>query len=378
MATDERLERLLDAVLAIASDLSLPTVLRRIVTAASDLVEARYGALGVIGEEGTDLVEFVHTGMDESTVLAIGELPKGHGILGKLIEDPRPLRLADLSQHAASYGFPPDHPPMTTFLGAPIRVGDRVFGNLYLSEKRGGVEFTQEDEDLVVGVAAVAGAAIENARLYEDLERRQDEIQQLRVLEDRERIGRDLHDTVIQRLFATGLALQAAAKRAASVPEVAVRIQQAVDELDETIREIRTTIFQLQSAERVEGLRSQILDLCEELTPTLGFRPSVAFEGAVDTAVGAGVAEQLLRVLREALTNVAKHAQASRVDVGVHAQADEAILRVADDGIGVDGRTDGGFGLRNIERRARSLGGSLTLAPGHDGGTLLEWRVPLP
>jgi len=365
----DKLQRLLDAVLAVASDLSLPVVLHRITEAACELVDARFGALGVVGSDDT-LAEFVTVGVDIDTIEAIGARPKGKGILGTLIHDPRPLRIDDLSTHPDSYGFPEGHPVMRSFLGAPIRVRGEVFGNLYLCEKRSGNGFTGDDEELVVALAAAAGVAIENARLHTV-------IREYAVLEDRERIGRDLHDKVIQRLFATGMALQSTSRRC-SDPDVAQRLAQSVDDLDETIREIRSTIFALGRTHGGPGsLRADILSLAGEATSKLGFEPRVTFDGPVDALVGDDIADHLLAVLREALINVAKHADAKHVSVVVSA-SDELLLRVNDDGKGIDpGQLGAGLGLTNLSSRASTLGGDLRVSIRPGGGTSLEWRVPL-
>ncbi|HTJ75589.1 MAG TPA: GAF domain-containing protein, partial [Acidimicrobiales bacterium] len=268
------LRMLLDAVLTVGSDLDLPTVLRRIVESAVSLVDARYGALGVLDEAGTGLAQFITVGLDDETYRAIGPLPEGHGILGLLIVDPKPLRLPDLHEHPDSYGFPPNHPPMKSFLGVPIRVRDQVFGNLYLTDKTTGEVFTDIDQELVVALASAAGIAIENARLHA-------RVRELALLEDRERIARDLHDTVIQRLFATGLRLQGAI-RLAERPELAERIAQSVDDLDLTVKHIRTAIFGLEvSRVAVGGLRQRVLSLASESAGSLGFDPRVLFEGPV-------------------------------------------------------------------------------------------------
>ncbi len=530
------LRRLLDAVAALASDLSLPAVLQRIVETARVLVDARYGALGVIGEADV-LVEFVHSGIDSDTVDAIGHLPEGRGILGLIVQHPEPLRLTSISEHPDSYGFPPNHPPMNTFLGVPIRVRGTVFGNLYLTEKRGGGEFTQEDEDMTVALAAAAGAAIHNARLYEEAQRReflleavrdvsaellggqpgdrvlqavadrarrlagadvativlpdasstrlvievvagvgaevlagiafprdaslsgevmrtgrslvlddasaekiahqpviraadlgpcvvvpllrdaqpagtllvgnrkgnrrftetdlrlvetfaaqaslalesartQRELHRLALVEDQERIARDLHDTVIQQLFATGMSLQAAA-RSVNDQSLGDRIQVAVDDLDRTIRDIRSTIFSLQ-ARVTHGLRDRILGVVADVSPALGFDPHVRFTGPVDAVVDDEVAGHLLSTLREALANVARHASASRADVEV--VTDEGTrhvtLTVVDNGVGIADDRTRHSGLRNIAERAAGLGGQVVIERRTEGGTRLEWRVP--
>ena len=244
---------------------------------------------------------------------AIGHLPEGHGILGLLIVDAKPLRLPDLREHPDSYGFPPHHPPMRSFLGVPIRVRDEVFGNLYLTDKTSAEVFTDVDEELVVGLAAAAGVAIENARLHA-------RVQELALLEDRERIARDLHDTVIQRLFAIGLSLQGAA----GDPHRPCERGRAGGGRR---RRPRRTVKQIRSADLRPGAASRTgrrdwrpqpgPELVRRVRPALGFEPTVLFDGPVDTSTTDGLAADLLATLREALSNVARHARAGRVDVTV-------------------------------------------------------------
>ncbi|HKY77173.1 MAG TPA: GAF domain-containing sensor histidine kinase [Acidimicrobiia bacterium] len=364
------LRKLVEAVLSISADLDLPAVLQRIIDAATDLVDARYGALGVLDEAGTGLVEFVTTGLDPDARRAIGALPKGHGILGLLIVDPKPLRLPDLREHPDSYGFPPNHPPMRSFLGVPIVVRQEVFGNLYLTDKQTAEVFSDVDEELIVALAGAAAVAIENARLHSRLG-------ELVLLEDRERIAKDLHDTVIQRLFATGLSLQGTA-RLAQKPEVAARIQDAVEDLDLTVKHIRTVIFGLEtSAARGSGLRDRIMTLVSEARGALGFLPEITFDGVIDAVVPDDVGQELLATLREALSNVARHAAASRVEVTV-AAGNDIVLRVRDDGQGLPAeRHGGGLGLRNMATRAELLDGRFSARTQAGGGTLVEWAVPL-
>jgi signal transduction histidine kinase len=513
-------EQLLDAVLTIAGDLGLETILERIVQAACTLVDARYGALGVIAEEGERLSAFVHRGLDAEAAATIGELPHGRGLLGTLIEHPAPLRLGDLREHPDSFGFPQGHPPMRTFLGVPIRVRGEVFGNLYLTEKGGDRPFTPEDERLVVGLAAVAGAAVQHARSLDDARRRdawrdavleisaavvdqepahlvrtrivelacslveadggvlveshdegvwvlasvgdappegfldagtstavdtlsegtshrtsdgpvfgrpsmwvgirdergvvatvgvgrssagftsveeqlleafasqasvawtyeraQREVHRLSLLAERERIGRDLHDTVIQRLFATGLSLQATARRVEHDVDVAQRLERAVDDIDATVREIRSTIFALQGdGTRTTGIRSRVLEVIEEVAPSLPRAPRVRFDGPIDSVVGEDVAAHLLPVVREALTNVAKHAHATDVEIDLQVDTDGLRLRIADDGRGIATSGPRGFGLRNLGERASSLGGSCEVTAGPGGrGTVVLWSLP--
>jgi signal transduction histidine kinase len=508
---------LLDAVNAISSDLDLRAVLTRIVEAATRLTEAQYGALGVLG--GNDLLaEFVTTGIGEEDRARIGALPHGRGILGLLIQHPEPIRLDDLSTHPRSVGFPPNHPPMGTFLGVPVRIRGTVFGNLYLTEKAGGESFTIEDERLVEALASAAGFVIENARAYGISERRrqwleasaelneslqppieidhaldqvarstrsltraaavavlhggstlpapavaadQDQLTRVRaalatldperrpgidaapvdeqlgdfaatlvplrshlvsdsllvvlfesaselpaaddrallasfadqaglaldraqavedraelaVTSDRERIARDLHDLVIQRLFATGLQLQGVTGLVA-VPEVGARIDAALDALDLTIKDIRGTIFELQRSDQSPSLRADLHSLAREYGPLLRFDPPVRTIGPVDTAVPPEVRNQLLPVLREALSNVARHAAAHEGQIELAVTEGEVRLTVLDDGVGI-GEIARESGLRNARRRAAALGGSLTLTAREPQGTSFVWRVPL-
>lgn len=361
--------RLREALVLVASELDLDVVLLRIAEAAAGLVDARYAALGVLDEHRTGLARFVYTGISEEEVARIGHLPEGKGILGLLISDAANLRLPDLSAHASSTGFPPGHPPMRSFLGVPVVVRGEVFGNLYLTEKDGGGPFTQDDEDLVVALAGAAAVAVENARLHA-------QVADLMLLEERDRIARDLHDHVIQGLFATGLSLQGAS-RLAEVPEVRDRIEAAVDELDRTIRRIRTTIFELHAPPLGgRSLRRELSDICAEGSRVLGFDPELVFDGPVDTVSSDAVVEHAGAALRELLANVARHAGASHVTVTARAGAGRLSLQVEDDGAGVGDIGAGGRGVANLRARAAQLDGVFTLEPGPSGGTTARWDVP--
>ena len=556
----ERLAALLDAVLAVSADLDLAEVLSRIVRCACELVDARYGALGVLGADGEHLVEFVAHGLTPQEQEAIGDPPRGHGVLGLLIRQPRPRRLRDVAAHPDSHGFPPNHPLMHSFLGVPIRIRDEVFGNLYLAEKEGAIEtdgaieregaierngsadFTADDEAILVALAAAAGIAIDNARLYErsrrlrrwlettaevtqlllqgmdeesamgflatrtrelseaqlamvalydevgdlviravaggepsgaaqrpgaalgtvlhkaywrkliaehesvllltrvgdstidtlsadvrglgDVDphgptalvpitvgddevgvigvawaaeaetyvgnvvpllaalaqemgltlaaaRGQQDRSRLALLEDRDRIARDMHDHVIQRLFATGLSLQAAARMAEST-SVHRRLDEAVDDLDAAIKDIRHTIFELHRPTPFRELREEIVELVRVCAKTLGFEPSLTIEGSLD-GLAADFGADLIAVVREGLANVARHAQASSVSVWV-TSADTVQVEVADDGVGV-APTAVHSGLANLRKRAESHGGSLTLRARTPRGTALVWEA---
>lgn len=363
--------RLLDALLEVASELDLDAVLQRIAEAAASLVDAQYAAIGVVNETGTGLSQFVWTGMPADAVERIGHVPEGHGILGLLVTDARSIRLDDLSQHPASTGFPPGHPPMRTFLGVPVRVRGEVFGNLYLTEKQDGEGFTAEDERLVEALAAAAGVAVENARLHA-------RVAELVITEERDRIARDLHDNVIQGLFATGLSLQGAA-RLAERPDVSERIESAVDELDRTIRRIRTTIFELGPAAPLGGrsVRREILEVIAESSRALGWDPEVRLDGPVDTVSDARTTEHVVAVVRELLANVARHAQATSACVDVTADGSHLVIEVSDNGRGAGDVGAGGRGIANLRARASALGGRFELLPGEHRGSIARWSVPL-
>ncbi|MQY12097.1 Oxygen sensor histidine kinase response regulator DevS/DosS [Streptomyces sp. RB5] len=543
----DRIHGLLEAVLTVGSELDVRQVLRRIVEAAVVLVDAGYGALGVVGDQGT-LAQFVTVGVGDEERARIDREPDGHGLIGELIRRPQPLRLEEIADHPASAGFPAGHPPMHSFLGVPIRVRDEVFGNLYLTEKRGGGTFDGEDQAVLSTLAVAAGVAVENARLYEQTRRRQrwleaagevtntllsgadqsvvlelivertrynldadlgtvalpvpapvpgpgahpgelrvalalglggerhvgrvmgaqgtlaglaystaepvsspdvdtdprtrfsrlrgaglgaavavpmggahglrgvlmlarakgkpsfgadetapllafagqaalamelaerrSDAEQIALYEDRDRIARDLHDMAIQRLFATGMTLQSAMRFVTST-EGEERLLRAVDDLDETIKIIRTTIFGLrahQPGPQLRGLRVRVFQTVEQAVPALGFTPTLRTEGLVDTNVPAAIADQVVAVLGEALSNAARHAHASAVGIALTVGADQLTLTVTDNGVGMPerGRLSG---LKNLAERAGQLGGESLLSTPEGGGTRLVWRVPLP
>ncbi len=364
-----KLSRLMDAVLMIEADVELSILLRHLVEEACSLVDARYGALGVLNEDRTGLEQFLTVGLNEEEEGRIGRRPTGRGVLGLLITDPQPLRLDDLAEHPDSYGFPHGHPPMKSFLGLPVRSRGSVYGNLYLTEKHGADAFSDEDVAMAEALALAAGIAIENTRLH-------DRVRILSVLDDRDRIARDLHDRVIQRIFAAGMTLQGATQLKEVAP-VLDKVNKAIDDLDATITEIRTAIFELDS-DATRGLRHAVLKLVDELVSILGSRPEVTFFGAIDHAVPQPVADHLLAVLREGLTNAGKHAQATQFSVIVSA-GDEVSLEVIDNGVGITSHRVGsaGMGLSNLRSRAEKLGGTLEIHDAPDGGTRLVWKVPV-
>ncbi|GAC1383394.1 MAG: two-component system sensor histidine kinase [Marmoricola sp.] len=533
----ERWRVLLDAVVTMAADLSVDQLLGRIVRIAANLSGARYAALGVLDERHPELRLFITHGLDESAAEAIGARPKGHGLLGLIIEHPEPVRLHDIAAHPASYGFPPNHPPMTSFLGVPVRTRGSVFGNLYLTEKVDGEDFTEKDEQIVIALAAAAGVAIENARLHEEAVRRESWLtataeitavltrsrvasdalrviadrarslsaadvawivagednelaleavsgaevdparaaqldlsdslamsvahsgepamvedfstdphvldlaahlgwpslgpvlmvplrtrsgtsgvlalgwthangraateldpalprmfaeqtalalevvrsrrdeQRLALFEDRDRIARDLHDLVIQRLFALGLSLQAGIRGDLDAAGQA-KIDNVVDELDATIREIRGTIFALNTSERSgSDVQTEVLRIIDRSANTLSFRPQFRLDGPLRTGVPPAVAGDMLAVLAELLSNAARHAHPSRVEVQIDVGS-RLLLQVTDDGIGI-GHDSRRSGLANVAARAERWGGNCRITPGKPTGTCVTWTVPL-
>jgi signal transduction histidine kinase len=368
IADPAKLRRLVQGILVLDAELSLPLVLRRIVEVACDLVDAQYGALGVLTQDGRALEEFRTVGLSEEDELVIGPRPTGLGVLGTLIADEKPLRLANIADHVDSLGVPARHPTMSSFLGVPVRVHGEVYGNLYLTNKTTAAEFSKDDEELAVALAIAAGIAIENARLHSF-------VRDHALMEDRDRIARDLHDSVIQRLFAIGLSLQRTA-RMVDRTEAAARIGEAINSIDETIRELRKAIFDIELTVETEGLYSKVLDLVHELRPVLGFEPQVSVAGPVDRVATAPMSDAVLAVLREALTNVAKHAHATGVNVMLSA-GDELRVVVVDDGDGIGEAPGDGLGLNNMQQRAEKFGGGMEIGKSRQEGTHLSWHVPL-
>lgn len=366
-----KLRRVLEATLLIESNLELPEVLRHVVEEARSMTGARYGALGVLTEDKHSLADFITVGLSADEEESIGTRPTGWGVLGLLIADPRPLRVREISSHPKSFGFPPNHPPMGSFLGVPIKLRDEVYGNLYLTDKVGWSEFTNDDVALAGALAQAAGIAVENARLHERVRRSA-------VYEDRDRMARDLHDTVIQRLFALGLTLQGLAAR---LPEsTASKLSSAVAEIDRVITQVRSTIYELGMGDESRGIRDDITSLVRDLDAVVGFEVELTFEGPVDAALTEPVLEHLLAALREALTNVGRHAQGSRASVCVAVDETSCRLTVTDNGVGIPDtvKADGsGHGLPNLRRRAEKLYGTFTIEDNPGGGAVLIWIVPL-
>jgi signal transduction histidine kinase len=361
----QRLPELIEAAAAVVGAGDLEQVLRRLVAEARAATGARYAALGVIGEHGV-LTKFLHEGFTSEQVARIGSLPTGKGVLGTLVRENRTIRLDSIAEHPDSFGFPPNHPPMGTFLGVPVAAGGRAFGNLYLTEKDGG--FTDDDVMLVEALSRIAGSAVNTARLQERL-------RTIAVGEDRERIARDLHDSVIQDLFAVGLALQGIADRVTDGP-AASTIDESVDRLDLVVEALRAYIFQL----RTTGARRQLDDRLQELVSRMGS----AYPAAVTLEIGSvGLAAQeledeVVKFVTEALSNALRHSGGADVEVIVDGDPDWWRISVSDNGVGFDPAAPStGLGLANLSARAASLGGGAEVTSRAGKGTRVEVRLPV-
>ncbi len=371
----DRTELLIEAGLTLASELSLGAVLQRIVELAVDITGARYGALGVLGEGRIE--EFITEGITPEERVTIGDPPTGHGILGVLISDAKPLRLDDIAADPRSAGFPPNHPVMHSLLGMPVMARGRVFGNIYLTEKQGAQAFTDEDERALRVLATQAGVAVENARLYEEAQRTQGELRRLEVLDERERIAKELHDGVIQSLFAVGMSLQGAAALTQD-ENMTTRIESAVEDIDGAIRDLRNYIFGLRPGILADRQLDQAL---RELAAEFEERTDVVTVVEVDPTVAselASIASDVVQLAREALSNVSRHAQATTCRVALRHENGGALLEIDDDGRGFElGGAHGGLGLVNLRERIDSLGGSLDIQSRAGEGTTVRATLPL-
>jgi signal transduction histidine kinase len=364
--------RLIEAGMALASEVSLDAVLQRIVELAVELTGARYGALGVLTPDGQSIQEFITVGITPEERAALGDPPTGHGLLGALIREEGPLRIPDIGADPRSVGFPPNHPPMTSLLGARIIGRGTVFGNIYLTDKRGAEMFDEEDERVLVVLATQAAIAVENARLYDETERRGRELQRLQVFEERERIAKELHDGVIQALFAVGMSLQGLAS-SSSDPELARRLEAAVEDVDVAIRDLRNYIFGLRPGILADRQLDQAL---KELATEFGSRSDVVTVVDVDGEAASALASragEVVQLAREALSNVSRHAEATTCRVSLRRGAEGIVLEIDDDGRGFDvGTSTPGMGLRNLRERVESLGGVLEVTSTPGEGTTVR------
>jgi signal transduction histidine kinase len=363
--TVKRLSELIGAAAAVVGAGDLDNVLRRLVSEARAATGARYAAMGVVGEHGV-LTEFIHEGLSAEQAERIGSLPVGRGVLGTLIREKRTIVLDSISDHPDSYGFPPQHPPMTTFLGVPVVVGAQAFGNLYLTEKEGG--FTDDDVMIVEALSRIAGSVVARARLQERLS-------SIALVEDRERIARDLHDSVIQDLFAVGLGLQGIAERVDD-STAAATLDDAVDRLDRAVEALRNYIFELRSNRGRRQLDERLQDLISRMGSA--YPVSVSLEIGVSGLQDESMEEEVVKIVTEALSNAFRHAGASRIEVAVDASDGLCTILVRDDGTGFDpAAVSAGMGLANLTARARAHGGSARIASEAGSGTTIEVTLPV-
>ena len=365
--TPSLLRRLVEGAAAVASQTDLQTLLTITVETAMELTGARYGALGVLGEHGA-VVEFVHAGLDPDTVERIGTPPQGRGVLGAISRGGKTVRISHIGDHPASTGFPEGHPAMESFLGVPVRAGSDLFGNLYLTDKAGG--FTEEDEALIEAVAIIAGAAVRTVRLQARLLR-------LAVVEDRERIARDLHDAIIQDLFAVGLSLQGQSLKV-SDHTIRTELESNVESLDNTISTLRSFIFNLnRPLEERHTLQSDVRELITRLAGPHDIEVHVTYTGTLDAIPQVTIDDTVL-LIRESLSNSLRHSEADQVFVEIHGSDASLSIAVIDDGIGFDvEHTTWGLGLANLKSRAARAGGEIMIDSTPDSGTSIRVTLPL-
>ncbi len=375
-----QLAALHDAAVALTTELELGTVLQKVVDLARELVHAKYGALGVLDADGRAIEQFITSGITPEQRAQMGALPRGHGLLGALIREGKTIRIPNIDKDRRSVGFPPNHPPMHSLLGVPIRFKGRVIGDLYMTDKLGRTGdlalFTAQDQDVLEMFATQAAIAIENAQLYRQK-------QQLAVLEERERFGMDLHDGIIQSIYAIGLQLEDAQERIELEPrEAANRVHVAILGLNDVIRDIRNYILDLRP-QRFQGrdLKRGLEELARELRANTFLNVNLTADELEPNLLSPEQTVEILHVVQEALTNIRKHARASQVELDLVRDADAVILSIEDNGVGLENaRRDngGGNGLPNMHERARAARGDLSIARGELNGTRVVLRVPVP
>ena len=372
VAQSRRLRALNEAGLALSAELETESLLHKIADLARVVGDARYAALGTFDEVGL-VTRFYTSGISEEEHARIGHLPVGRGLLGLLPRAGRPIRLRDLHEHPASVGFPANHPPMTNFLGVPIRWRGESVGNLYLTEKQGAAEFTVEDEEALLTLAAQAAIAIENARLYSQMSR-------MSILEERHRIGMDLHDGAIQSLYGLALQLEDVAAQVGEEPnEAKSRLGHAVDRLNATIADLRNYVLGLRP---IRGSDRSLVEALPTLGSQIATNALLDVDVRVDPEAEAGLdlpgREAVFYVAADALANVARHARARRAELSLRRDGEAVVLRVSDDGVGYDTATAvSGLGLRNMRERAFNAGARLDVTSAPGGGTSLELRIPV-
>jgi signal transduction histidine kinase len=378
-----QLQALHSAALSLTTELDLQQVLQKVVQLSRELVNARYGALGVLNEQGDYIEQFITDGITPEQRALLGEPPRGHGVLGLIIQEGKAIRLPSISAHPQSVGFPPNHPPMHSLLGVPIQSKGKVIGDLYMTDKvpdaasnniEGFTEFTAQDQRLLEMFATQAAIAIENAQLYR-------KTQQLAILEERDRFAMDLHDGIIQSIYATGLALENAQHTVEHDPEEATsQINTSILGLNDVIRDIRNYILGLRP-QRFEGrdLVTGLEELARDLRANTFLNVQVEHKSGDFSGLPAEQTVEILHIGQEALANIRKHARASEVTIRLSQQNGELVLDIKDDGVGFDDTQMGdsaGHGLLNMKERARSLMGEIEVRAESNKGARIILKVP--
>jgi len=369
----ERLIALHNASLELVKDVSLDHLLERIAKVACEQADARYAALGVLDEDGK-LVKFISVGMTDDEIKLIAYPPVGKGLIGELMDTEVPLRVPVIREHPRSSGFPAYHPNMVSFLGVPIRAANHQLGQIYLTEKIGASEFTADDEKIIQMLAAYAAAAIQNARLHENTHR-------LAVLEERERIGMDLHDGIIQAIYGVGLSLESALHSFEDDPQDAkTRVQRAIESLNQAIRDLRGYILDLRPRQMGnEGLMSGLNRLITEFRANTLANVQLAGTENELKDLPQSHSMVLFHIGQEALANVAKHARAKQVDISLWSTDERVLMEIHDNGKGFEMEKMNasiGHGLANIQTRVRAVGGDVDISSVVDEGTTVLAWVP--
>ncbi len=370
MSSDSQLERISELISAAASvvgEVELDQVLRRLVTEARHATGARYAALGVIGPHGV-LTDFINEGLTGDEERAIGAPPRGRGVLGTVVREAKTIVLDQITDHPDSYGFPEGQPEMSSFLGVPLRAGLSVFGNLYLAEKNGG--FTDEDVELVEALALIAGSAVNTARL-------RNRLASIAIVEDRDRIARDLHDSIIQDLFAIGLSLQGLSERTED-NATTVLLDEAVDRLDGAVETLRKYVYQLKTSDDLRrGFSDQVRDLVARLSGPYPSHVGIDLDPAADQ-IDNRTSEEAIKLITEALSNALRHSTADEIKVATSVKEADLVVTIMDDGQGFDTKTvERGMGLLNMWERARRLGGEVDIQSDYGSGTVVAIKVPI-
>lgn len=374
----DQLAALHEAALSLTRELDLNLVLQKVVDLARELSNAKYGALGVLEPEGRWIDQFIFSGIDHKFRGKMGAPPRGHGLLGAVIEEGRPIRVSVIDSDQRSSGFPEVHPFMQSFLGVPIRFKDEVIGELYLADKLGEadlvINFSAQDERLLEMFATQAAIAIKNAQLYR-------QSQQLTIFQERERFGMDLHDGIIQSIYAIGLMLDDTRHRLGEDADPATQgIDQAISGLNEVIRDIRNYILDLRP-NRFQGrdLKEGLSELARELRANSFLDVNLEASEIDVSSLNPENTVDVLHIVQESLSNIRKHARASYVEIHLDAVDGHLILTIKDDGIGLNPeqlKHSTGNGLRNMRDRSQLFGGTFDAISASEGGTQIRVTVP--